>query len=145
LVWTLLVLLPSTFPIAMQFIQQGRHNLKRLSLKLFFEPIRLPLIRWALSILFLPYEALLALSAIGVTIARMFIFHKHMLQWTTAARAARSRRLNSRYGTWAEMGVSAFLSILLGISIAIFNPTALWVALAHTGCLAARSPGCLLD
>ena len=129
LVWTLLVLLPSALPIAVQAVQQGKHNLKRLTLKQFFEPIRLPLIRWALSILFLPYEALLALSAIGVTIARMFIFHKHMLQWTTAARAARSLRLNSRYGTWAEMGFSSFLSILLGITIAIFNPTALWVAL----------------
>jgi cyclic beta-1,2-glucan synthetase len=127
LVWTLLVLLPSAFSIAMQFIQQGK--LKRFTFKLFFAPIRLSLIRWVLSILFLPYEALLALSAVGVTIARMFIFHKHMLQWTTAARAARSLRLNSRYGTWAEIGVSAFLAVLLGTVIAIFNPTALWVAL----------------
>jgi cyclic beta-1,2-glucan synthetase len=129
LVWTLLVLLPSVLPIVVQAVQQGKRNLERLTLKKFFEPTRLPLIRWALSILFLPYEALLALSAIGVTIARMFIFHKHMLQWTTAARAARSNRLNSRYGSWAEMGFSSFLSILLGITVAIFNPTALWVAL----------------
>ncbi|MBN1451422.1 MAG: hypothetical protein JW963_10440, partial [Anaerolineales bacterium] len=129
LVWTLLVLLPSAFPIAMQLVQQAKHNLKRFALKLFFAPIRLALIRWALSFLFLPYEALLALSAIGVTIARMFIFHKHMLQWTTAARAGRSLRLNSRYGTWAEMGIASFLAVLLGTLIAIFNPTALWVAL----------------
>jgi cyclic beta-1,2-glucan synthetase len=129
LVWTLLVLLPSALPIAVQAVKGGKHNLERLTLKRFFAPIRLPLIRWALSILFLPYEALLALSAIGVTIARMFIFHKHMLQWTTAARAARSLRLNSRYGTWVEMSFSSFLSILLGITISIFNPTVLWVAL----------------
>ncbi len=129
LVWTLLVLLPSVLPVAVQAVQQDKRNLERLTLKQLFEPTRLPLIRWVLSILFLPYEALLALSAIGVTIARMFIFHKHMLQWTTAARAARSHRLNSRYGTWAEMGVSSFLSILLGIMVAIFNPTTLWVAL----------------
>ena len=129
LVWTLLILLPSVLPIAVQAVQGGKHNLERLTPKQFFKPIRLPLIRWALFILFLPYEALLALSAIGVTIARMFIFHKHMLQWTTAARTARSLRLNSRYGTWAEMGVSLFLTVLLGITIAIFNPTTLWTAL----------------
>ena len=129
LVWTVLVLLPSILPILMQMVQGGKHNTERLTLKQFFKPIRLPLIRWALSILFLPYEALLALSAIGVTIARMFIFHRHMLQWTTAARTARSLRLNSGYGTWAEMGVSSFLAVLLGIVIAIFNPTAIWVAL----------------
>jgi cyclic beta-1,2-glucan synthetase len=124
LVWTLLVLLPSALPIAVQAVQQGKRNPKQ-----FFKSTRLPLVRWALSILFLPYEALLALSAIGVTIARMFIFHKHMLQWTTAARAARSLRLNSRYGTWAEMGFSSFLSILLGFTVATLNPTALWVAM----------------
>lgn len=124
LVWTLLALLPSALPIAMHAVQQGKHAPKQ-----FFKSTRLPLVRWSLSILFLPYEALLALSAIVVTIARMFIFHKHMLQWTTAARAARSLRLNSRYGTWAEMGFSPFLSIFLGIMVALFNPTALWVAL----------------
>jgi len=129
LVWTVLALLPSFLPIALQLVLQGRHNSERLTFKQLFNSIRLPLIRWALSILFLPYEALLALSAIGVTIARMFIFHKHMLQWTTAARAARSHRLNSRYGTWAEMSVSSFLAVLLGIVITIFNSTAIWAAL----------------
>ena len=145
LVWTLLVLLPSVLPIAMQAVQQGRHNLKRLTLKQFFEPTRLPLIRWALYILFLPYEAMLALSAIGVTIARMFIFHKHMLQWTTAARAARSLRLNSRYGTWAEMGVSSLLTILLGINDRHFQPNCALGGTAPADCLAACSPGCLSD
>jgi cyclic beta-1,2-glucan synthetase len=129
LVWTLLALAPSAFPIAMQLVQQVKHNLKTFTLKLFFAPFRLSLRRWVLATLFLPYEALLALNAIGVTIARMFIFHKHMLQWTTAARAARSQRLNSRYGTWVEMGGASFLSVLLGVMVAIFNPTALWVAL----------------
>ncbi len=126
LIWTVLVLLPSVLPIAIQAMKQGK---KILTLKQFLKPIRLPLIRWILHILFLPYEAWLALNAISVTMARMFIIHKHMLQWTTAARAARSIRLNSQYGTWMEMGVSSFLSILLVIAIIIFNRTALWVAL----------------
>ena len=93
----------------MQLIQQGRHNFERLRLKRFFKPIRLPLIRWALSILFLPYEALLALSAIGITIARLFIVRKHLLQWTTAASVARCVKLNTHFETWAEMGVSSLL------------------------------------
>ena len=126
LIWTLIALLPSALPIAAQTLKQGR---KISTLKQFLKPTRLPFIRWVLHVIFLPYEAWLALSAIGVTMARMFIFHKHMLQWTTAARAARSSRLNSHYGTWREMGFSSFLSILLGIAVIIFNPTALWVAL----------------
>ncbi len=67
LVWTLLVLLPSALPISVHAVQQSKRNLKQ-----FFKSTRLPFIRWALNILFLPYEALIALSAIGVTIARMY-------------------------------------------------------------------------
>jgi cyclic beta-1,2-glucan synthetase len=129
LVWTMLVLLPSILPIGVQAVQQVRHNLKRFTLKQIIKPFQLPLLRWALSILFLPYEALLALSAIGITIGRLLITHKNLLQWTTAANAARSFKLNTPYETWTEMAGSSFLTVLLGITIAVFNPTALWVAL----------------
>ncbi len=129
IVWTMLVLLPSILPLVAQAVQQVRHNLKRFTLKQIVKPFQLPLLRWALSILFLPYEALLAMSAIGITISRLLITHKHLLQWTTAANAARSFKLNTPYETWAEMAVSSLLTILLGITIAVFNPTALWVAL----------------
>jgi cyclic beta-1,2-glucan synthetase len=100
LFWTVLVLLPSGLPIAAQAVQHAKHNLRsRLTFKQIFEPIWLPLTRWALAILFLPYEALLALSAIGITIARLLIVRKHMLQWRTAAYLARSFR-NTKYRTW---------------------------------------------
>ena len=129
LVWTLLVLLPYTLPIAVQVVQENKHNLERFTLKRFFNPLRLPLKRLALFFIFLPYEASLAVSAITITITRLFIVRKHLLQWTTAASAARSFKLNTPYETWKEMGVSPFLAVLLGIMIAFLNPTALWVAL----------------
>lgn len=43
-------------------------------------------IRWLLQLTFLPYEALLNLDAIIITLWRMFISRRHLLQWTTAAR-----------------------------------------------------------
>jgi len=129
LVWTILVLLPSFLPIAVQTVQQVSVNHKRFTLKQILKSTQLPFTRWTLSILFLPYEALLALSAIGITIARLLITRKHLLQWTTAANAARSFKLNSSYETWAEMAASSFFTVLLGITIGIFNPAALWVAL----------------
>jgi cyclic beta-1,2-glucan synthetase len=127
LVWTLLVLLPSALPMAMQIVQDGRHNFGRLTFKQLIEPTRLPLIRWVLSILFLPYEALLMLSSIGLTIARLFIVRKHMLQWTTAAYLARSFR-NSKNRAWLEMAASLTFAVLLGIAIWTINPSALLVA-----------------
>ncbi|MDP3185977.1 MAG: hypothetical protein Q8M58_11950, partial [Anaerolineales bacterium] len=57
LVWTLLVLLPSALPIAVQTVQDGRHNLRHhLPLKQLLKSIQLPLTRWALAIIFLPFE-----------------------------------------------------------------------------------------
>ncbi|MCJ7433825.1 MAG: hypothetical protein MUO77_10095, partial [Anaerolineales bacterium] len=129
LIWTLLVLLPSGLPIAVQTVEHGRHNIGRLTLKQILKPIQLPLIRWALAILFLPYEALLMLGAIHTTLTRLLIARKNLLQWTTAANAARSFGLNTHYETWGEMAMSLALTILLGMTIAIFNPIALWAAL----------------
>jgi cyclic beta-1,2-glucan synthetase len=128
LAWTLLVLLPYTLPIAAQLIWDVSHNFGRLTLKQIFEPTRLPLTRWALAIIFLPYEALLMLDAIGTTLVRLLYARKNLLQWTTAANAARSLGLNKRYETWVAMAGSPVLSILVGIAIFIFHPGVLWVA-----------------
>ncbi len=41
-----------------------------------------------LALVFLPYEALLTLSAISTTLVRLFVTRTRMLQWTTAAQTA---------------------------------------------------------
>ena len=128
LVWTLLILLPSVLPIldqAFRHIKQnfGQHNLKEL-----VEPVKLPLVRWGLAILFLPYEALIILGSIRTTLIRLLISHRKLLQWTTAAHTAQSFGLNARSETWLEMKVSLAFTILLGSTVAIFNPSALTVA-----------------
>ena len=127
--WTMLVLLPSVLPIVVQAVQHVRHNHGQLSIKQLFDPIRLPITRWALAILFLPNETLLMLGAIGTTLTRLLIKRRNLLQWTTAANVARLSKLRSHYETWVEMVSSLVLSVLLGILVAIFNPVALWVAL----------------
>ncbi len=95
-VWTLLVLLPSALPVTIQTLQQIRHNSGKLTLKQIFEPSRFPFIRWVLSILFLPYEALLMLGAISTTLIRLLIERRNLLQWTTAANTARSFRIEGK-------------------------------------------------
>ena len=129
-VWTLLALLPSALPIAVQTAQHGRHNFRKLSLKQILKPTQLPLTRWALAVIFLPYEALLMLGAIRTTLSRLLIARKNLLQWTTAANASRLFGLkNAHYEIWSEMAAPLIFTSLLGISVALFNPTALWVAL----------------
>ncbi|HEY3311749.1 MAG TPA: glucoamylase family protein [Anaerolineales bacterium] len=129
LVWTLLVLLPSTLPLLEQTVQAGWPDHGWKTLKKMIEPLRVPFTRWALAIIFLPYESLLILDAIRTTLARLLVGRKHLLQWTTAANLERSLGSNLRYETWREMAASLVLTLLLAAAVAIFNPVALWVAL----------------
>ncbi|HVN54432.1 MAG TPA: glucoamylase family protein [Anaerolineaceae bacterium] len=128
LLWTLLALLVPAMPIAAQAIQGVKKNIGRLRLKELVDPSRLPLLRWALSFTFLPYEAFLALTAIGITLTRLLVARRHLLQWTTAAHIARSLGINTRQKVWWEMAISLAFSALLGLAIAIVHPLALWVA-----------------
>ncbi len=128
LVWTLLILFPSFWPILAQAFQQIRQNFWKLSPKDLLESLKFPFIRWALTLLFLPHEALLILGAIRTTLARLLISRKKLLQWTTAAQIAESFGVNARIETWIEMVGSLIFTALLGITIAIFHPPALPVA-----------------
>ena len=125
--WTLLVLLPSALPMVVQTARHVGLNLGHLRLRQLLEPPWLELTRWILAILFLPYEALLMLSAIGVTIRRLLFVRKHMLQWTTAAHLARSFQ-NNLNKIWLEMSYSLAFSVILEIAIRNINPGATWVA-----------------
>ncbi len=128
LVWTVLALLPSALPFVMKIVQPGQPGNRRRTLNQLLEPIRLPLFRWALAILFLANDAFMMLGAIGTTLMRLLIKRKNLLEWTTAAQTARQARLNSRYEAWVEMAPSQVFSLLLGIATVLFNPAALWVA-----------------
>jgi cyclic beta-1,2-glucan synthetase len=129
LVWTLLVLLPSALPMAVQTLRHGQNSPRRLTLSQLFEPVFSQFQRWTLAILFLPYEALLMLGAIRKTLKRLLVSRRHLLQWTTAANTARAFGLNKPYETWVEMAGSLGFTILLGIAVAMFNPAVLWVAI----------------
>ena len=144
LVWTLLVLLPSALPLAAQAAQPGAPKKRRLELRQRIEPALRPFTRWVLGILFLPYEAYIMLSAIGITIARLFILRKHMLEWATAADLARSFR-NSRYRTWMDMAAGLTFAVLLGTATWLVNPSALPADRSALDRLAHLSGDCLLD
>ncbi len=125
--WTTLLILAPALTIAAQTIQIVRENIHHFSLIELFKAVKFPLLRWGLAILFLPYEALLVLNAIGTTIIRLLIARKHLLQWTTAAHFAKSFR-NTRYQTWLEMAASLVFNTALGFMIMMIDPVAFLVA-----------------
>jgi cyclic beta-1,2-glucan synthetase len=82
--------------------------------------------RWFLAIAFLPKEAAIALHAIGLTLWRVAVSRRHLLQWTSAAEvAARFNQRRSRAWLWREMWVGPALAALIACGILILHPAAL--------------------
>ncbi len=82
-------------------------------------------LRWAFAFAFLPYQAALELDAIIRTVLRVTLTKRHLLEWTTAAHAARSaqearRRLDGPGVLWAP-SVTLALTLLVWLR----EPTAL--------------------
>ena len=92
-------------------------------------PVRHSSLRWLLQIAFLPYEALLNLDAIITTLGRLVFTHRHLLQWTTAA------RVNHIFGgeqsaekTAGQMIRPLILVTILALIIIAWQPQALIAA-----------------
>lgn len=72
-----------------------------------------------LKIAFLPYQALLMVNAICVTLARVFITKKNMLEWVTAADAEKTQKntfVSYLHMMWFSL-VMAFSVVLLSVFI----------------------------
>ncbi len=86
--------------------------------------------RWALAIAFMLDEAILALDAIVRSLWRTFVTRRQMLEWTTAAHAARAARAGNRgaLGYWREMWTAPALALLIGLNVIAVAPGALFGA-----------------
>ncbi len=73
------------FPFLWELLCAKKHLLKGKRQKIKTHFMMLSLYRCAIMLIFLPYQAILMIEAIGVSLYRMFISHKHLLDWTTAA------------------------------------------------------------
>ena len=68
-------------------------------------------LRWLLGAVFLPFEAVQMLDAITTSLTRMFITHRNLLEWMTAAKAARYDRGSGSSRTWRQMAVSPLITL----------------------------------
>ncbi len=86
-------------------------------------------IRWLLFLAFLPYEALLNLDAILITLHRVFFTRRRLLSWTTAAHTVRLFGEEVRAEvTWRDMLSSLFISLWIWVVILLFRPETLGTA-----------------
>ncbi|AKH43957.1 cyclic beta-1,2-glucan synthetase [Altererythrobacter atlanticus] len=86
--------------------------------------------RWLLAIVFLLYEAALSLHAIGVTLWRIFVSRRNLLQWTSAAHvAAKLRGHTTRGDVWKQMWWGPAAALCIGFFLLLVRPQAMPAAL----------------
>lgn len=86
-----------------------------------FFGIKASIFQFVLGIVFLPYQAFLALNAIVVTMTRVFITKKNMLEWVTSSDADQAQP-NSMKSYISTMGLSAIFGIGITTLTFYFKP-----------------------
>ncbi|MGF1629293.1 MAG: GH36-type glycosyl hydrolase domain-containing protein [Kiloniellaceae bacterium] len=80
--------------------------------------------RWLLAIVFMAYEAVLAVDAIGRALWRVFVSRRRLLEWQSAAHAA-VHLADRRVGPWAEMIAAPILASTVALALAVVDPAGL--------------------
>jgi len=129
LLWTLIGTLTLAMPLLTGIIAELLQKLRGLSTGGAIQATQRGATRWLLALTFLAYETLFILDAIGCTLVRLFITHKHLLQWTTAAHTIRLFGKERKLAViWRQMFGAVLLALGIGVLVAWTRPTALPVA-----------------
>ncbi|OGN93955.1 MAG: hypothetical protein A2Z71_05070, partial [Chloroflexi bacterium RBG_13_50_21] len=112
--WMAVVLLSLGIPVLTSIARSAMQTMGGESFGVAFHPMRWSFVRWVLAVAFLPYEAYNALDAILTTLYRLFISHRNLLEWTTAAQTARLFGLQVYRNTaWLRMIASMLMVVIL--------------------------------
>src|SRR2546425_4926885 len=130
--WTAFVLgtvaLPTLLPVLTGLIPRGHGFSKRSHVRAVGRDLLLAASETALTITMLAYQAWLMADAMVRSLLRVYVTHRHLLEWVTAAQAKVGLRLDLR-GFYQRMGGGVALAIAGAAAIAWGRPTAWPVAL----------------
>ncbi len=120
------IALPPLLPFFVGIIPRRRQISKRSHVRAAGRDLSLALSQIGFHIVLLAHQAWLMTDAIVRTLYRLFISHRHMLEWITAAQAKFSLPLNIR-GFYRRMAGGVALSCVAGIIVAL-GPHESWAA-----------------
>ena len=125
-VWTLLAILAPGASFLAGAALRLRLRLPGLPSLDSLRSFRSDLARWALALVFLPYEALLTLNAVGITLIRLTFTRRRLLEWIPAASIARffGRRIPQMV-TWQRMASAPVAALASALAIALVRPSSL--------------------
>ena len=131
LAWTLwvlsLLLLPVLLPALRDLLAKPMDMTLETHLLQVLKAGSRQLLRAAVNLACLPYEAFFSLGAIGRTAWRMLVTRRHLLQWNPSSEVERS--LGSGYGAeLRSMWFAPVFALAVAAWLARINPLALWVA-----------------
>ncbi len=117
--WTAIILITAGVPVLTGMARSTLQILGGERAGAALRPSGWNLLRGLLALAFLPYEAYIATDAVFTTLYRLFISHRNLLQWTTAAQTARVFGLQARRNVaWQKMGASTVLALVLTVGLA---------------------------
>ncbi|HKY53840.1 MAG TPA: glucoamylase family protein, partial [Anaerolineales bacterium] len=122
LIWMIFAISPYWSFILTNLIGHIRHALSRGEAP-GTQSLRLATLRSLFEVIFLPHEALIISDAITTALLRMYIQHKKMLEWVTAAHTVRvfGRTLKVR-AAWQAMVVAPTFAVALLLLISSLYP-----------------------
>ena len=131
-IWTGFVLaaiaLPTLIPVLAGIVPRRSGISIRSHLRTLGTDLRLALSQTTLLVAFLAYQAWLMTDAIARTLFRLFVTRRRLLEWTTAAQARGSRRLELP-GSYGRMAGAVAVGVVAGIIVASTRSDAWPVAL----------------
>jgi cyclic beta-1,2-glucan synthetase len=140
--WTTIILLSFGIPLATGLILSTLQILRGETPGSAFHSAGLNILRWLLAMAFLPYEAYVALDAIFTTLYRLYISHRDLLQWTTAAQTAHLFGLRQRRNeAWQKMWVFA---LLVPVLVLVVQWVYAWTGIGVAPALGYAAPVLLL-
>ncbi len=130
LLWMVFALSPYLMPIVSNFIAELHHSFSKQHSTVVTRPLRLATLRSLFEIIFLPHELYIIFDAITTTLTRLFITHKRMLQWVSAAHTVQlfGKRLHLK-SAWQAMIIAPLLAFLFSILLLLLYPETLLSAL----------------
>ena len=110
--WMTFALSPYLIPVITNFIAELHQSFSWQPSNTMAHPLRSATLRSLFEIIFLPHEVLIILDAITTALTRMYITHRKMLQWTTAAHTVNlfGRKLQVKTA-WQAMVIAPLFSL----------------------------------
>ncbi|TAM60282.1 MAG: cyclic beta 1-2 glucan synthetase [Rhodanobacter sp.] len=129
--WTLavlaMVLIPPLLAALLDLVQKPHEVQLDQHLRANLRDTGQHLARMLLMLAWLPHEVLYSLDAIMLTLWRMAISGRHLLQWQTSSEVER-RSSNAPGALWRLLWIGPLLAALLAVALALQRPSALLLA-----------------